>query len=374
MGHALRHLAAELAALERAGLLRHAMSPDPSLLNLSSNDYLGYGDEPFPQVHTRSGAGASRLVSGTDASHERAEAALAEWLGAEAALLFSSGFAANVGVLTALASAGDVVFSDALNHASLIDGCRLSGARVQVFPHLDAEALAHGLASAGGQGRRWVVTESYFSMDADTPALQAYRQICDRYDAALVVDEAHALGVFGPAGRGICAQTGVRPDVLIGTAGKALGLQGAFVVGSRDLRSWLWNRARTFVFSTGVCPSVAEVIAGRVARAAADDDGRARLWENTGAVRRALASFGAQVLGVGPVIPWIIGESAEALELARAFRREGVLVHAMRPPTVAAGTARLRLTARATLTPTDLGTLTRTVSGFVGGARPALGG
>src|SRR5262249_8238829 len=160
-------------------------------------------------------------------------------LGAESALLFSSGYAANVGVVAALARPGDVIVSDALNHASIIDGCRLSGASVRVVPHRDAGAVEAALATSGGATHRWVVTETYFSMDGDSPDLPALRAACDRHDAALVVDEAHALGVLGPRGTGLCAAAGIRPDVLIGTAGKALGLQGAFVAGSCSLRRWL---------------------------------------------------------------------------------------------------------------------------------------
>jgi 8-amino-7-oxononanoate synthase len=251
----LRHLDEDLAALATRGLLREPPAPStahPRLLDLCSNDYLGYGAEAWPNpAVARSGAGASRLVSGSDPSHEEAEVTLASWLGAEAALLFSSGYAANTGVLAALARPGDIIVSDALNHASIIDGCRLSGASVRVVPHGDAAAVDAALAASTGAAHRWVVTEAYFSMDGDSPDLPSLRTICDRRDAALIVDEAHALGVFGPRGTGLCAAAGVRPDVLVGTASKALGLQGAFVVGPRRLRLWLWNRARSFVFSTG---------------------------------------------------------------------------------------------------------------------------
>jgi 8-amino-7-oxononanoate synthase len=356
MAGALRHLTEELGALEAAGLLRRPHVADRGLLNFCSNDYLGYAAEPLPPTGARSGAGASRLVSGSDDAHAGAEVALAEWLGAEAALLFSSGFVANVATVAALVGPDDVVFSDALNHASLIDGCRLSGARVQVFRHLDVEALARALADAGGMRRRWVVTESYFSMDGDSPDLAAYRTLCDRSDAALVVDEAHALGVFGPAGRGVCAASGVRADVLIGTAGKALGLQGAFVAGSRELREWLWNRGRGFVFSTGMSPALAEALRIRVARARADDAGRVRLFDAARRIREALAPHGVGG-GVGPIVPWLLGGVNRALAVAESLRGDGVLVHAIRPPTVAAGGARLRFTARANLTDGDLARL-----------------
>ena len=349
----LRHLDGELESLELRGLLRAPAPPAAreGLLDLCSNDYLGYASDPWPVLNARSGAGASRLVTGSHPAHDEAEDAIADWLGAEAALLFSSGYAANVGVLMAVAGPGDVIVSDALNHASIIDGCRLSGATVRVVPHRDARAVATVLAGTGDARRRWVVTESYFSMDGDSPDLPALRAACDEHDAALIVDEAHALGVFGPEGRGLCAASGVRPDVLVGTAGKALGLHGAFVVGSRSLRLWLWNRARSFVFSTGVSPALAAVTTHRVERARRDDVGRSRLEQVCRQLREGIAELGSGCVpeGVGPIIPWIVGDADDAVALSKGLRNQGVLVQAIRPPTVASGTSRLRVTARASL-------------------------
>jgi 8-amino-7-oxononanoate synthase len=201
-----------------------------------------------------------------------------------------------------------------------------------------------------------VVTESYFSMEGDSPDLVALAGLCRTYDAALVVDEAHALGVFGAEGRGLCAAVGVRPDVLVGTAGKALGLQGAFVAGSRRLRLWLWNRARSFVFSTGVSPAMAAAIAMQVERVRADDRGRARLHDRVRQLREGLSVLGADALppGRGPVMPWIVGDADAAMALSRRLRAEGVLVQAIRPPTVPAGGSRLRITANAGMTEGDV--------------------
>jgi len=353
----LRHLDGELEGLEREGLLRRPLAvPVEGLLDLCSNDYLGYAGDPWPALNARSGAGASRLVSGDRAAHAAAEGAIAGWLGTEAALLFSSGYAANVGTVAALAGRGDVIVSDALNHASLIDGCRLSGAIIRVVPHLDLAAVEEALAAARGARRRWVLTESCFSMDGDIPDLPALRALTRRHDAALVVDEAHALGVFGPEGRGLCAEAGVTPDVLIGTGGKALGVHGAFVAGSRNLRLWLWNRARSFVFSTGISPALAELIAQRVTRVRGDDTSRRLLADRAGQLRAMLAELGAPGVraGRGPVIPWVIGDPAAAVALSQRLLDEGVLVQAIRPPTVPAGTARLRVTASAILSAGDL--------------------
>ena len=356
----LRHLAGELAALDARGLLRTPPVPSregAALLNLCSNDYLGYASDPWPEgLVGCSGAGASRLVSGNFSAHQSAEAALASWLGTESALLFSSGYAANVGTVAALAGRGDVVVSDALNHASLIDGCRLSGAEVRVVPHLDLAATEAALADAGSARCRWVITESYFSMDGDSPDLVRLRAICDRHDAALVLDEAHALGVFGAQGRGLAAEAGVTPDVLIGTAGKSLGLHGAFVAGSSALRLWLWNRARSFVFSTGVSPVLAAAVSHRVGRVATDDRGRARLEARGSQLRSGLAALGVPGVahGRGPILPWVLGGSEATVARSRHLRQHGILVQAIRPPTVPSGTARLRITVHSRLTSEDV--------------------
>ena len=207
-------------------------------------------------------------------------------------------------------------------------------------------------------------------MDGDTPDLPSLRALCDRHDAALIVDEAHALGVFGPHGAGRCAAAGVRADVLVGTAGKALGLQGAFVAGSRRLRLWLWNRARSFVFSTGVSPLLAIALGERTRRARRDDDGRARLAAHATRLREGLAALGVPGVreGEGPIIPWVVGAPAEALRLSRRLREHGVLVQAIRPPTVPAGTSRLRITATARLSNADLDLALRAFAAAVGSA------
>lgn len=352
--------------MERTGLLRTppAAAAPARMLVLCSNDYLGYAGLALPpDVDTASGAGASRLVSGTHEAHLMAEREIAAWLGMEAALLFSSGYAANVGTVAALARPGDVIVSDALNHASLIDGCRLSGATIEVVRHLDVEAIESALVRARGARRRWVLTESLFSMDGDTPDLRSLRELCDRHDAALMVDEAHALGVCGPRGAGLCAEAGVRPDVFIGTLGKSLGLHGAFVAGSSTLRTYLWNRARSFVYSTGISPLVALASVERVRRAAADDAARARLAMVTRRLRSGLEALGAQLLpgASGPILPWVLKSPGAALEMSQRLAREGVLVQAIRPPTVPAGTSRLRITASAPLSESDI---ERALAGF----------
>jgi 8-amino-7-oxononanoate synthase len=258
--------------------------------------------------------------------------------------------------VSALAGRGDVVISDTLNHASIIDGCRLSGAEVRVVPHLDLTAIDAALTGARQARRRWVVTESYFSMDGDSPDLVRLRSLCDRHDAGLILDEAHVLGVLGPRGRGLSAEAGITPDVLIGTAGKSLGLHGAFVAGSPALRLWLWNRARSFVFSTGVSPTLATALIHRVERIALDDAARAHLEARGAQLRAGLAALGVPGVasGRGPVLPWVIGASDAAVALSRRLRERGVLVQAIRPPTVPNGTARLRITVHARLSSEDI--------------------
>lgn len=345
----LDHLEAALAELEAAGRLRAPVTLPEGALVLCSNDYLGYAERPI-ETTSPSGSGASRLVSGDHPHHRKAERALADWVGAEDALLFTSGYAANVGLMSSLASRGDLVISDALNHASIIDGCRLSRAEVEVVPPRDVDAVARKLADAVHR-RRWVVTESYFSMDGQSPDLRALREVCDAHGAGLIVDEAHALGVFGRGGRGLCAEAGIRPDVLVGTLGKALGLQGAFVAGPAVLRHWLWNRARSFVFSTGLSPVVSASVPSRIADLIEDETRRARLHEASDALRAGLRARGANVPADnhGPVVPWILGGETEAVDMSRALLARGLFVQAIRPPTVPPGTSRLRFTLNAAL-------------------------
>jgi 8-amino-7-oxononanoate synthase len=342
---ALGFLDAELARLKDEGLLRQRPPVHfEGGVVLCSNDYLGLAHEPAPPA--AAGASASRLVCGERREHLDLETALAEWLGTERALVFSSGYAANVGVLSSLARSGDVLLSDALNHASIIDGARLSRADIVVYPHLDVGAVRAALAAARGR-RAWVVTESYFSMDADSPNLRELRAACDEAGAALVVDEAHALGVLGPEGRGLCAKDGVVPDVLVGTLGKALGAQGAFVAGSEALVAWLWNRARSFVFSTGLSPAVAEAARTNLQRSIREPALRERALLRAGELRAGLQRFGIEPRGHGVIVPWVLGESRQTVRVAKALQDRGVFAQAIRPPTVAEGTARIRLTATA---------------------------
>ena len=358
------YLGRQLAELKTAGLFRdpadantrlaleaRAQSLATPLVDASSNDYLGLA-RGLPGTVSREtgeaapGAGASRLVQGTRAEHEALEADAASWVRQESALLFSSGYSANLGVLAALTSPDAAVLSDSLNHASLVDGCRLGRGRVAVVPHLDLAALETTLATARGAATRWVVTESYFSMDGDAPNLRALRALCDRYRAFLIVDEAHALGVFGPAGAGLCAAAEVKPDVLLGTFGKAVGTQGAFAAGSEILRTFLWNRARTFVFSTASSPELCVRTRVHLQAARAADASRQALAARCSALREKLAEERVPVVtgSFGPIVPVLVGSSAQADRVASALRERGILAQPIRPPSVPEGTARIRIT------------------------------
>lgn len=335
----LPFLQTELETLRERGQLRVPRTDD-SLIGFASNDYLGLGRA----AEASWGATGSRLISGNHPALRAVEGELARWLALPSALVFTSGYAANVGALSALAGPGDVILSDALNHASLIDGIRLSRAQVQVFPHNDLVALAHLLERSGATRRTWVVTESYFSMDADGPDLGALRALCDAAGALLYLDEAHALGVMGPAGRGLAAAAGVVPDVFAATLGKSLGAQGAFVAGAPELYDYLWNRARSFVFSTGLSPAVAAAAHANVARVEAAEPTRRLLEARVARFRHRLRSGGLEPLGHGPIVPIVFGAEATAMGVGARLAARGFHVQPIRPPTVASGTSRVRIT------------------------------
>ena len=359
----LQDLEPSLLELERTGLLRH---PDRALLGARtdvllacSNDYLGLGArhvsrDTLPEA--RLGAAASRLIHGTHPEHVWLETALAEWVAQPAALLFTSGYAANVGALAALCDRSDFIISDRLNHASLVDGCRLSRATVAISDHNDLDAIAYHLTHAPPSKARWVVVESYYSMDGDSPDLPRLRELCDKHDAHLYVDEAHALGVFGPTGSGLARANGVVPDVLVGTLGKAVGVAGAFVAGSDALRRWLWNRARSFVFSTGVSPLLTELLLRQVHATRDASEARSRLRHNVESLRAALLGHGLELppANHGPILPLLIGDSARTLAVAERLLAERIVVQPIRPPTVPNGTGRLRVTVTADMSAADI--------------------
>ncbi len=360
----LDELDSELQGLRASRLLRvpppfeELPSDGEGILVACTNDYLGLARHGVSREtsDTRLGAGASRLVHGTHPAHVLLENELATWVRLPQALLFTSGYAANVGTLACLADRTSLIVSDALNHASIIDGCRLSGAEVAVSRHLDLSHIAALLSAHSAATARWVVVESYYSMDGDSPNLRELRNLCDAEDAFLVVDEAHALGVFGAAGAGKCAEADITPDILIGTLGKSLGAAGAFVAGTRALRLWLWNRARSFVFSTGSSPLLATLARHRLHEVTRAGAARTRLHRNADALRTLLRRAGLPIppTNHGPIVPVILGDEQRALEVADSLAAQSILVQPIRPPTVPPGTSRLRVTVNATMTPADV--------------------
>jgi len=333
------------------------------VLLLCSNNYLGLANHPaLAEAVARAarehgaGAGASRLVSGSLAIHHALEERLARFKRTEAALLFPSGYHANIGTITVLAGKGDAVFSDALNHASIIDGCRLSGAAVYVYPHADVVALERLLRDSTAR-RRLIVTDSIFSMDGDQAPLREICAVAAAHDAMVMVDEAHATGVLGPSGAGIVEALGLHEQVTaqMGTFGKALGSAGAFVAGSRALVELLVNRARSFIYTTAVPPPAVAAAAAALDIVEREPERRQRLLRQAADLRIRLQAQGLTVpAGESPIIPVIVGGSRHALDWSRALLRHGVFVQAIRPPTVPPGTARLRVAVMATHTARDL--------------------
>lgn len=335
------------------------------LVNFSSNDYLGLANDPLLRDAATAaiaefgvGAGASRLVSGTQSPHVRLEAALAKWKGTQAALAFSSGYAAAVGTLQAVAGKHDVVLLDKLAHASLIDGARLSGATIRVFPHNHLGKLESHLEWAQREhpvSRVVIVTESVFSMDGDRAPLRELVGLKKRFNALLLLDEAHAVGVIGTNGRGLAALEGLtrHVDMQMGTMSKALGVSGGYICGSRSLIEWLINRARSFIFTTAPPPALAAAATAAIEflNSEAGEECRLLLWQRIGTLRSALEG-GVQkeheAMQTGSAIhPVMVGDETDAVELSRALQADGFLVPAIRYPTVAKGAARLRITVTA---------------------------
>jgi 8-amino-7-oxononanoate synthase len=342
------------------------------LVSFCSNDYLGLACHPAlaqaaAEAATRSGfgAGAARLVSGTTPEHIALEDALASFVHSEAALLFASGYQANLGAITALAGAQDLVVADRACHASIIDACRLSRAKLALYPHRDLERAERHLRHFGPTARRrFLITESLFSMDGDVAPLQDLHALARAHDAALIVDEAHAVGCFGPTGSGLCAQCSIQPDVLIGTLGKAIGASGAFVAGTAGLRSFLMNSARTFLFTTALPPPVAAaaLAAVRIITSTEGDTLRHALHEAASRLRSLLHLPSDPYFS--PIIPLILGPDDHALQAASHLRANGLLVQPIRPPTVREGTARLRITLSAQHTPSQIADLAEGVASF----------
>jgi 8-amino-7-oxononanoate synthase len=347
-------------------------------VNLCSNDYLGLSESEelraavIEAVHTapRVGGTGSRLLSGHLRDWDRLEQEFADFAGTESALYFGSGYAANVGLFTSILRKDDIVFSDELNHASLIDGMRLSGARKVIYRHLDLDDLETALRNAApptSRGRKFVVTETVFSMDGDIANIAELSNLCARHGAGLILDEAHAIGVHGLNGRGIAAAAQLTGEVIAmtHTCGKALASAGAFVCGRATLRDHLINHARTFIFSTAMPPYMAGQIRAALRIAQKMDSARAELLANA---RRLTAEFRAQgydtAASASQIIPIIVGANDEAISAAEFLQAEGFSVRAIRPPTVPQNRARLRLSLTAAVPAAELDRLANCLSSW----------
>jgi 8-amino-7-oxononanoate synthase len=365
----------ELAELDRQDLrrfLRTLESPQgpeiilngKRVLNFCSNDYLGLAAHPRVIAAAKAaaekwgaGAGASRLIAGNLGIFAELESALAKLKGYPVSLLLGSGYQANLGLIPALADRGDLIFSDRLNHASLIDGCRLARAQTRIFDHLDLDHLEDRLRHTKNAGRRLIVVESLYSMDGDIFPLPELVALAKKYNAMTYVDEAHATGTLGKTGRGGLEHFGMGPevDVLLGTMSKALGSFGAFVCGRQELIAYFINRARPFIFATGLPPAAvgAALEAARILKA-----GPSRpeaLLANVRALRRGFQKLGFLLPREEvPIFPLILGDAKRTLEAAEGLLQQGIFVQAIRPPTVPAGTSRLRITVRADHSPAQL--------------------
>ena len=362
---------------------RVVLDGKPVLL-LCSNNYLGLADHPRvceaaadAALRFGVGAGGSRLVSGTMRIHGKLEERLAAFKGSESALLFGSGYLANMGVVSALAGANEIVFSDELNHASILDGCRLSRAGTFVYRHSDVEHLEWGLEQAAGRGAL-IVTDSVFSMDGDVAPLAELVELAQRFGVRLAVDEAHGVGCLGPGGRGAVHEAGVQDhvDVVMGTLGKALGAYGAYVTCSDELAQFLVNSARPFIFSTAPPPPA---IAGALAalELLAEEPHRVdHLAANGDVLRDELAREGFDVTGsTTQIVPLVIGEAEQAMTICEEAIEHGVFAQAIRPPTVAEGTSRLRLAVMATHDRSELREAARVLgrAALQAGFRPGAG-
>jgi 8-amino-7-oxononanoate synthase len=357
-----RRLRARLEELRAAGLMR-ALAP-PRGIDFSSNDYLQLSSDPrlvgrAIDALEREGCGStgSRLLRGERESVAAVERRFAAFKGTDRALYFGSGYQANLGAITTLAEAGDLILSDAHNHASLIDGIRLSRARRDVFPHLDVGALARLLRARGAGGQVFIVTESVFSMDGDLAPLADYAALAAEHDAALIVDEAHAVGLYGDRGSGLLERAGLTgadssPVVVsVNAAGKALGVSGAFVAGSAVAIEYLIQRARPFVFSTAPPPALTAALGASLDIVAGEPERRERLARLAARLRARLLDAGLAVpTGESQIIPVLIGDNARAVAAAAAMQAQGFDVRAIRPPSVPKGSARLRVSINVGLT------------------------
>ena len=341
-----------------------------SYLSFCSNNYLGLANHPkIKQAAIEAirqygwGAGASRLVSGNMTLHQELEKEIAKFKGTEASLLFPTGYMANVGALCTLVAKGDIVIGDKLNHASIIDGCRQSGAMFRVYPHNNIHQLESLLQRSSAFRRRLVVTDSVFSMDGDTAPLPEIVEIAKKYDVMLMVDDAHATGVFGQHGKGMIEHYGIegKIDIIMGSLSKAVGSMGGFIAGSEDLINYLKNKARSFMYTTALPPAICAASLAGLRLIQEDTSLVNMLWENIQYLQSRLSKFTDSVVVQSPIVPLIIGSAEDALNVSMKLYQNGIVIPAIRPPTVPSGTSRLRVSLMATHSRDDINKLIDTL-------------
>ena len=366
----MNYFSKELEELSKKGLLRTlrtiggAQGPRVNIegrevLHLCSNDYLGLANHPKVKEAAKkgldkygTGSGASRLLSGTMMPHVELEGRIAAFKGTPSALLFNSGYAANAGVIPAVAGRNDLIYSDRLNHASIVDGSLISRADIKRYKHCDMEDLERALnRSSNSEGQKLLVTDGVFSMDGDIAPLNDLVSLGKKYDALIMVDDAHGTGILGKKGRGTSEELGIKTrdiDIHMGTLGKALGVYGAYVAGSRDLIDYLINKARPFIYSTALPPAVAAAAIAALDIVEQEPDLRRALKGNAIFMRKGLNDLGFDTMGSETqIIPIMIGNSAKAIEMMDGLLDEGIYAQAIRPPTVPEGTSRIRITVTA---------------------------
>ena len=380
----MKYISDELRKINESGLYRelnvvesaqgtHLKIKGKTYLSFCSNNYLGLANNPLVIKAVKDavekygwGAGASRLVSGNMKLHEVLEGEISRFKGKEASIVFPTGYMANIGTISSLVSKGDLVICDKLNHASIIDGCRLSGADFRVYPHCDMEKLENILKKSTKYPRKLIVTDTVFSMDGDIAPLPDIVRIAHKYKAMVMVDEAHGTGVFGKKGMGVVEHFNLskKISIVMGTLSKAVGSLGGYVSGDTDLINYLRNKARPFMYTTALPPAVCAASIAGIKLIRKDPSLRESLWRNVRFLKEKLESLSLKVIpSESPIIPILIGDAKKAVAVSKFLYKKGILIPAIRPPTVPAKSSRLRMTVMSTHTKKDLEKLLDVLSG-----------
>ena len=383
MSRDMKYISDELERIKKSGLYRelnivesdqgtHLKIKGKTYLSFCSNNYLGLANNPLVIKAVKDavgkygwGAGASRLVSGNMRLHEVLEGEISRFKGKEASIVFPSGYMANIGTISSLVSKGDLIICDKLNHASIIDGCRLSGAEFRVYPHCEMEKLENILKKSTKYSRKLIVTDTVFSMDGDIAPLPDIVRIAHKYKAMVMVDEAHGTGVFGKKGRGVVEHFNLskKVSIVMGTLSKAVGSLGGYVSGDADLINFLRNKARPFMYTTALPPAVCAASIAGIKLIRKDPSLRESLWCNVRFLKEKLESLSLKVIpSESPIIPILIGDAKKAVDVSKFLYKKGILIPAIRPPTVPARSSRLRMTVMSTHTKKDLERLLEVLS------------